>query len=86
MTVARLLACAGIVPVSWQPHLAPGALSHVNRRTFLAAAAGALALPLTAGSAQAAGFAASTVLVGAEKYLGTPYVYGGNNPQTGLDC
>ena len=58
----------------------------MNRRTFLAAAAGALALPFAAGSAHAAAFHASTTLEGAERYLGIPYIYGGNNPRVGLDC
>jgi hypothetical protein len=58
----------------------------VNRRAFLAAAAGALALPLGLGTAQAASFRASTTLEGADKYLGIPYIYGGNNPKVGLDC
>lgn len=58
----------------------------MNRRTFLAAAAGALVLPLGVGSAHAASFRATTALEGARRYLGTPYIYGGNNPRTGLDC
>lgn len=29
---------------------------------------------------------ANRMLVDAEKYIGIPYVYGGTNPQTGLDC
>jgi hypothetical protein len=59
----------------------------VNRRAFLAAAAGALIVPFGASSAQAASsIRASTVLEGAEQYLGVPYIYGGNNPKVGLDC
>jgi len=29
---------------------------------------------------------ANRMLLDAEKYIGIPYVYGGTNPQTGLDC
>jgi hypothetical protein len=58
----------------------------MHRRTFLAALAGALAAPLAVGRAHAASLRASTVLEGAERYLGIPYVYGGNDPQVGLDC
>ena len=59
----------------------------MRRRTFLlAAGAAALASGLPTSSALAAGLAASDVMAGAERYLGVPYVYGGNDPVRGLDC
>lgn len=60
----------------------------MNRRRFLAVAAGCVLAPTLVSSAQAAPAAlpASEILNGAERYLGIPYRYGGVNPATGLDC
>jgi len=60
----------------------------VNRRTFLLAAASSLVVPLVTAPtvAAASSIAASTVLEGAERHLGIPYIYGGNDPKRGLDC
>ncbi|HEY3111153.1 MAG TPA: hypothetical protein VGL23_20515 [Chloroflexota bacterium] len=59
----------------------------MRRRTFLlAAGAAALAGGLPTSSALAAGVAASDAIASAERYLGIPYIYGGNDPARGLDC
>jgi hypothetical protein len=59
----------------------------MNRRTFLRASAGlGLAAALPAASVAAAGWSAAKTMEGAEKLLGTPYIYGGNDPARGLDC
>jgi cell wall-associated NlpC family hydrolase len=38
------------------------------------------------GTAGTTGTTGSAVVADAEKYIGVPYVYGGTNPATGLDC
>jgi hypothetical protein len=38
------------------------------------------------GTADASGPTGADVVADAKKYLGIPYVFGGTNPQTGLDC
>jgi hypothetical protein len=59
----------------------------MRRRTFLlAAGATTLAGSLPTSSALAAGVPATDVMAGAARYLGVPYVYGGNDSVRGLDC
>jgi cell wall-associated NlpC family hydrolase len=40
----------------------------------------------SAQSTTGSGITGSAVVADAEKYIGVPYVYGGTNPATGLDC
>jgi hypothetical protein len=58
----------------------------MNRRTFVAAAAGAALGALLPATASAAGSRATSILASAAEYLGVPYIYGGNDPERGLDC
>ncbi|MFN8034890.1 MAG: C40 family peptidase [Acidimicrobiia bacterium] len=67
-----------------------GALQPAPTTTTTAAAgAGDFASTLQRVTAQSAGGSGSTgeqAVSIAEKYLGVPYVYGGSDPKTGLDC
>lgn len=58
----------------------------MNRRTFLALSAGAALSAVLPATASAAGARASLILESAGEYLGVPYIYGGNDPNRGLDC
>lgn len=59
----------------------------MNRRTFLLASVSLLTTPMLARPAAAASpWLASTTLAEAHRYLGTRYVYGGNDPYKGIDC
>lgn len=50
------------------------------------ATAGTRASGRVAGTGGARGASGSDVVAAAKKYLGVPYVFGGTNPATGLDC
>ncbi|HEV7964306.1 MAG TPA: transglycosylase SLT domain-containing protein [Actinoplanes sp.] len=53
---------------------------------FAGALGSAQALDALNGSASAGGVTGDAVVASARKYLGVPYVFGGNDPAKGLDC
>ncbi|HEY0358283.1 MAG TPA: transglycosylase SLT domain-containing protein [Mycobacteriales bacterium] len=54
--------------------------------SFAQALATAQADGTTAAGAAGSGVTGDDVVAAAKKYLGVPYVFGGTNPKTGLDC
>lgn len=54
--------------------------------SFATALAGALDTSSTTSLGATAGATGTGVVAAAKKYLGIPYVYGGNDPNKGLDC
>jgi hypothetical protein len=82
--VSGLVDLIGRVQLIQQNLAGPGAAS-------ASASGGAFAAELSAarastGVADAAGTSREAVVSAARKYLGVPYVFGGTNPATGLDC
>jgi hypothetical protein len=65
---------------------APAATGTAARGAAFAAQLGAVTSTGGTTSATSGSASGSAVVAAAKKYLGVPYVFGGTNPATGLDC
>ncbi|WP_344169335.1 transglycosylase SLT domain-containing protein [Pilimelia columellifera] len=63
----------------------PAAVSQANAAAFASKLAAATGTASTAAGGTG-GVSGKDVVAGAKKHLGVPYVFGGTNPKTGLDC
>ena len=68
-------------PVTTSPATAAGFADQLQKSTGSLAASRSFAAP-----SSAPGVTGSDVVADAKKYLGVPYVWGGTDPKTGLDC
>lgn len=61
-------------------------LAAMNQQSQATPSSPATAKPTAAPVGQGGSQAEGNIIDAAKSFLGTPYVYGGNNPKTGLDC